>query len=142
MSLLSLWLMEWVCQPWVNTCVSFEPNIKSIRIVSHAPAGRYLIDLTTLQDVKLLGVNVTMYVVDDNSIPRHRYLRRVSRDTFLQYGERLYADKEEEEELMREFVDMTFVSGVCKRIGESCIDYLFNRGRACNTAMGREAMCC
>jgi hypothetical protein len=69
-----------------------------------------------------------MFVVDDNSIPSHRYLCCVFRDTFLQYGERLYADKEEEEELMREFVDMTFVS---EHIGESCIDYVFNRGRAC-----------
>ena len=142
MSLLLLWLMERVHQPWVNTCLSFEPNIKSIRIVSHAPVGRYLIDLTTLQDVRLLGVNVSMFVVVDNSIPRHRYLRHVSRDTFLQYQERLYADKEEEDELMREFVDMTFVSGVCEHIGGSCVDYVFNRGRAHNTAMGREAMCC
>jgi hypothetical protein len=66
-----------------------------------------------------------MYVVDDNSIPRHRYLRRVSHDTFLQYGERLYADKEEEEELMRDFVDMTFVSGVCRHIVRVGIDYVF-----------------
>jgi hypothetical protein len=133
--------MQWVHQPWLNTCVYFEPNVKSIRLVSHAPVGRYLINLTTLQDVRLLGVNVTMYVVDDNSIPRHRYLRRVSRDTFLQYGERLYADKEEEEEeLMREFVDTTFVSGVCEHIVRSCIDYIFNRGRACNTGLRREGV--
>ena len=66
-----------------------------------------------------------MYVVGNSSIARHKYLRRVTLDTFLQYGEDLYADKEDEPDLMREFVDTTFVSGVCEHIVRSCIGYIF-----------------
>jgi hypothetical protein len=89
----------------------------------------YLIDITTSQDVTLLGVDVSMYVVDDKCIPRNRYLRRVTHETFLEYGEILYANKEDEEELMREHVDTTFVSDVYNHIVRSGVDYAFERGR-------------
>jgi len=92
--------------------VSFGPDDTSINILSHAHAISYFIDLTTSQDVSFLGVDVTMYVVNDMHIPRNRYLRRVTHETFLEYRHRLYADEKNEEELMREHVDMTFVSDV------------------------------
>ena len=92
--------------------MSFAPDDTSIRILSHAYAIAYFIDLTTSQDVSLLGVDVTMYVVNEMCIPRNRYLRRVTHETFVEYGHRLYADVKNEEELMREHVDTTVVSDV------------------------------
>lgn len=94
--------------------VSFEPDVTSLCIASHANFGRYLIEITTLrlQDADLLGVNAEMYVVNDRMIPRSWYLRRVTLDTYLEYRERLYANEKDEEELMRRVVDMRLVSGI------------------------------
>jgi hypothetical protein len=82
--------------------VSFGQDVTSVLIVSHANLGWYLINLTTLQDIKALGIHVMMYVVNDKSIPRHRYLHHVTLNNYLEYGERLYADEKDEKELMRE----------------------------------------
>ena len=79
-----------------------------------------------------------MYVVGNSSIARHKYLRRVTLDTFLQYGEDLYADKEDEPDLMREFVDTTFVSGIYKHIMRSGVDYVFERGKGDNKELRRQ----
>jgi hypothetical protein len=66
--------------------------------------------------VRSLGVDVTMHVVVDKCIPRNRYLRRVTLDTFMRYEDNVYADKEDEPELMRKFVDTTFVSSIYDHI--------------------------
>ena len=100
----------------MTTSVSFGPDDTSIHILSHGYAIAYFIDMTTSQDVSLLGVDVTMYVVNDMCIPWNRYLCHVTHETFLEYGHRLYADEKNEEELMREHVDMTFVSDVYMHI--------------------------
>jgi hypothetical protein len=63
-----------------------------------------------------------MYVIDDKCISRNRYLRCVTHETFLEYGDRLYADKKNEEELMKEHVDMTFVSDVYRHILRCGVD--------------------
>jgi hypothetical protein len=61
-----------------------------------------LIVLCPSQDVGFLGVDVEMHVIAGRSVPRNRYLRRVTFDTFLEYGEALYGDKEEEPIVKRE----------------------------------------
>jgi hypothetical protein len=106
--------------------------------VSHGDRGQYLIVLSSSQLVRRLGVDVEMYVVGNSSIARHKYLRRVTLDTFLQYGEDLYADKEDEPDLMREFVDTTFVSGIYKHIMRSGVDYVFERGKGDNKELRRQ----
>jgi hypothetical protein len=73
-----------------------------------------------------------MYVVDDKCLPRHIYLRRVTLDTYLEYGQSLYANEEDEEELMKELVDTTTVSGVSQQHHVRYnVDYVF-MGRAYN----------
>jgi hypothetical protein len=103
-------------EPKLKTQLSFGQNITSIPVVSNGDWGQYLIVLSPSQDARRLGVDVETYVVFSNSIPRNRYLRQVTLDTFLEYGEDLYADLEDEPFLQTEFVNTTLVSGVCEFI--------------------------
>jgi hypothetical protein len=102
--------------------------------MSHVNWGQYLIVLSPSQRVGFLGVDVEMYVVPSTHT-RNRYLRRVTLDTFLEYGVDLYGDKEEEPILKRELVDTTFVSGLCDCVLVKCgVDYVSERVKATNKA--------
>jgi hypothetical protein len=95
--------------------VDFRRGAASIPIVSHGKAGRYWIKLQMTQDIiRTVGVKVKMHVSDDMGVGRHRYLRRVTLDSLLEHGDKLYGDSEEEKELFDECVDMTIVSRICQ----------------------------
>lgn len=97
--------------------MDFKHGAASIPIVSHGKAGRYWIKLQMTQDIiRSVGVKVKMHVSDDIGVGRHKYLRRVTLDTLLKHGERLYSDSEEEKELFDECVDMTVVSRIYQLI--------------------------
>jgi hypothetical protein len=84
--------------------------------VSNVEWGQYLIVLSPLQFVRSLGVEVEMFVVANNSVPRNRHLRRVTLDTFLENRDQLYGDLEGEPILQSELVDTTYVSGLCQYV--------------------------
>jgi hypothetical protein len=62
-----LWLMVWVGQPIAKHVVSVAPDVTPVPIMSHGNYGCYLIviDIISLQHVELLGIDVTMHVIDN-----------------------------------------------------------------------------
>jgi hypothetical protein len=76
--------------------------------------------------VRSVGVQVTVFVVDDIGVGRHRYLCQVTLGSFLEHGETLYGNSEEEKELLEDCVDMTIVSRFCCQL-ITCVDYVFER---------------
>jgi hypothetical protein len=82
--------------------VSIAPDVTPVPIMSHANFGHYLIviDIISLQHVKLLGVDVTMYIIDNCVIPRSRYLRKITLNTYLESGNELYEHQEDGEEVV------------------------------------------
>jgi len=93
--------------------VDFEQHDTSFPILSHGQPGRYWIRLQISPDIVRLGIEVEMFLCVNELLPRYRYLRRVTLDTFLDHGEVLFGDSDEEEELFDECVDQTTVSGIC-----------------------------
>jgi hypothetical protein len=100
----------------VNTLLSIGENVTSVPLWSNGDWGQYLIVFTPVQDVSFLGVDVEMHVVANLGIPRTRYLRRVTLETYLENKDELYGDLEREPILQSELVDTTLVSGVCEYV--------------------------
>ena len=94
--------------------MDFKRSDTSFPILLHGEPGRYWIRLGISSDiVRFVGIEVKMFLCVNELLPRYRYLRRVTLDTFLGHREELLGDSDKEEELFDECVDQTTVSCIC-----------------------------